>query len=183
VFKHTPNILNGEKMDIFLLVLRLVHVFAGALWIGGALMMNFFVGSSIRATTQAEEQFADYLKAGTRLSTPLTVSAILTILAGGILYWRNSQGFTSLWMSAGPGIGYGIGAVSALAGFVFGIMLGQLNKKIIWIRGEIKGGKPTPEQLAQLRKIQNQFKVISPINASSLIIAVVFMSIARYMVF
>ena len=94
-----------RKMDILLLVLRLVHVFAGALWIGGALMMNFFVGSSIRATTQAEEQFADYLKAGTRLSTPLTVSAILTILAGGILYWRDSQGFTSLWMSTGPGIG------------------------------------------------------------------------------
>ena len=170
-------------MDIFLLVLRLVHVFGGIFWVGGALMMNFFIGPTIGATAQAGKQFAGHLMTRTRLSMSLTISAILTVLAGGFLYWHDSQGFTSLWMSAGPGVGFGIGAVSALIGFVFGIMVGQLNKKMALIGSQIKEGGPTPEQLMQLQKIQNQLKVVSPINASSLIIAAVFMSIARYMVF
>ena len=146
-------------------------------------MMNFFIGPTIGATAQAGKQFAGHLMTRTHLSMALTISAILTVLAGGFLYWHDLQGFTSLWMSAGPGIGFSIGAVSALIGFVFGIMLGQLNKKMALIGSQIKEGEPTPEQLAQLQKIQNQLKVVSPINAGSLIIAVVFMSIARYLVF
>lgn len=170
-------------MDIFLLVLRLVHVFGGIFWVGGSLMMNFFIGPTIGATAQAGKQFVGHLMTRTNLPMALTISAILTVLAGGFLYWHDSQGFTSLWMSAGPGIGFGIGAVSALIGFVFGIMVGQLNTKMALIGSQIKDGGPTPEQLAQLQKVQNQLKVVSPINAGSLIISVVFMSIARYLVF
>jgi uncharacterized membrane protein len=170
-------------MDIFLLVLRLVHVLGGIFWVGGALMMNFFIGPTIGATAQAGKQFAGHLMTRTQLSMTLTTSAVLTVLAGGFLYWRDSQGFTSLWMSAGPGIGFSIGAVSALIGFVFGMMSGQLNKKMALIGSQIKEGGPTPDQLAQLQKIQDQLKVVSPINAGSLIISVVFMSIARYLVF
>ena len=115
-------------MDIFLLVLRLVHVFSGVFWVGGALMMNFFIGPTIGATAQAGKQFAGHLILRTRFVTAMTSAAILTVLAGGFLYWRDSQGLTSLWMSAGSGIGYGIGGVSALIGFIFGAMFGQLNR-------------------------------------------------------
>jgi len=180
--KIQPHIFKGEKMDIFLLVLRLVHVFSGVFWVGGALMMNFFIGPTIGATAQAGKQFAGHLILRTRFVTAMTSAAILTVLAGGFLYWRDSQGFTSLWMSAGSGIGFSIGAVSALVGFVFGAMFGQLNKKMAQIGSQIKG-EPTPEQLAQLRKIQNQLKVIAPIQTISLIIAVVFMATARYLIF
>lgn len=170
-------------MDIFLLVLRLVHVLGGIFWVGGALMMNFYIGPTIGATAQAGKQFAGHLMTKTSLSMALTISAILTVLAGGFLYWHDSQGFTSLWMSAGPGVGFGIGAVLALIGFVFGIMLGQLNKKMALVGSQIKEGGPTPEQLAQLQEVQNQLKVVSPINAGSLMLAVTFMAIARYLVF
>ena len=40
-------------MDIFLLLLRLVHILSGVLWVGGALMMNFFIVPTIGATAQA----------------------------------------------------------------------------------------------------------------------------------
>ncbi len=169
-------------MDIFLLLLRLVHVVGGVFWVGGALMMNFFIIPTIGATAQAGQQFAGYLMTRTRISAALSASAILTILAGFFLYWHDSQGFTSQWMQAGSGIGFSIGAVLALVGFIFGIILGQLNKKMAFVGSQIKG-EPTPEQLAELQKIRSQIKVISPINVLSLLLAVVFMSIARYMVF
>jgi uncharacterized membrane protein len=169
-------------MDIYLLVLRLIHVFGGIFWVGGSLMMNFFIGPTIGATAQAGKQFIGHLMTKTRFSMTITISAILTVLAGGLLYWRDSQGFTSLWMSAGSGIGFSIGAVSALIAFVFGLMLGQLNQKMAQVGSQIKG-EPTPEQLAQLQEIQNRLKVVSPINVISIIVATLFMSIARYMVF
>ena len=136
-------------MDVFLLVVRLVHVFGGVLWVGGALIMNFFIGPTIGATAQAGKQFAGYLMTSTRFVAVMSSAAGLTILAGGFLFWRDSQGFTSLWLRAGSGIGYSIGGAAGLIGFVFGIIFGQLNKKMALIGGEIKG-EPTPEQLGQL---------------------------------
>jgi uncharacterized membrane protein len=170
-------------MDIYLLVLRLVHVFGGIFWVGGALMMNFFIGPTIGATAQAGKQFMGHLMVRMRLSTVMTIIAILTLLAGGLLYWRDSQGFTSMWMSAGSGIGFGIGGVAGLIGFIFGAMFGQANKKMALVGSQIKDGAPTPEQLAQLQNAQRILKVVTPLHVSFLIVAAVFMSIARYMVF
>jgi uncharacterized membrane protein len=172
-----------KKMNIYLLVLRLVHVFGGIFWVGGAFMMNFFIGPAIGATAQAGKQIMGHLMVRMRLSTVMTTIAILTLLAGGLLYWHDSQGFTSMWMSAGSGIGFGIGGAAGLLGFVFGAMFGQSNKKMALIGSEIKDGKPTPEQLAQLQKIQEMLKVVTPLHVSFLIVAAVFMSIARYLVF
>jgi uncharacterized membrane protein len=169
-------------MDIFLLVLRLVHVFGGIFWVGGALIMSLFIGPTIGATAQTGKQFAGHLMLKTRFSMAMTIAAVLTVLAGGFLFWRDSQGFTSAWMSAGSGIGFSIGGVAALVGFIFGSMFGQLNKKLSLIGSQIKG-EPTPEQLAQLQNVQKQLKVITPIHIISLIIAAIFMSIARYFVF
>ncbi len=170
-------------MDIFLLVLRLVHILAGVFWVGGALIMGFFIGPSIGATAQAGKQFAGHLMLRTRLVTAMTNAAILTVLAGGILYWRDSQGLTSMWMHAGSGIGYAIGGVAGLIGSIFGIAFGRFNRRMALIGAEIKGGEPTPEQLALLQDIQKKIKMVSPIHLGSIMLALLLMAIARYLIF
>jgi len=170
-------------MDIFLLVLRLVHILAGVFWVGGALIMGFFIGPSIGATAQAGKQFAGHLMLRTRLVTAMTNAAILTVLAGGILYWRDSQGLTSMWMHAGSGIGYAIGGVAGLIGSIFGIAFGRFNRRMALIGAEIKGGEPTPEQLALLQDIQKKIKMVSPIHLGSIMLALALMAIARYLIF
>jgi uncharacterized membrane protein len=174
--------LKEKKMDVFLLVMRLLHVFGGVVWVGGALIMNFYIVPTIGATAQAGKQFAGHLMLKTRFSMMMSAAAILTVLAGGYFYWRDSQGFTSGWTSAGPGIGFGIGGAAALVGFVFGIMVGQLNKKMSVIGGQIKG-EPTSEELAQFQGVQKQLKLVGTVNVVSLIIATVFMSVSRYLIF
>ena len=169
-------------MNIYLLVLRLVHVSAGIFWVGGALLMNFFIGPSIGATAQAGQQFAGYLMTKTRLVTVMTAAAILTVLAGALLYWRDSQGLTSAWMQASPGIGYAIGGFAGLLSFIFGIMFGQLNKKIALLGGQIKG-QPTQEQLAQLQDLRKRITRITPLHSASMIVTVILMATARYFTF
>ena len=170
-------------MNIFLLVLRLVHVFGGILWVGGALFMNFFIGPTIGSTAQVGKQFAGHLMLRTQLVNVMTTAAISTVLAGGFLYWRDSQGLTSGWMYAGSGIGFGVGGVFGLIGAVFGSTFGKLNRKMASIGAEIKDGKPSPEQIGMIQKIQGQLKIITPIHVFSLIIAAVLMSVARYLTF
>jgi hypothetical protein len=112
----------------------------------------------------------------------MSAAAGLTILAGFLLYWHDSTGFTSSWMQSGAGIGFGIGAVFAIVGFVFGIMVGQTTKAMAQLGSQFQG-KPSDEQLANMRDLQKKQGLYSKTTSILLILALIFMSIARYFVF
>lgn len=169
-------------MDLLMLMLRLLHILGGVFWVGGALAMNFFVGSTIRATGDAGKQFAGHLMGRTRFSQYMSVSGMLSIIAGFILYGIDSSWFTSAWQSSGPGIGFGIGALFAIIGMVTGIMNGGNNRKMGSLGAQIQG-KPTSEQAAQLAAIQKQQSWVVPVNTYSLLLSLAFMAIARYLRF
>lgn len=162
--------------------LRFIHIGAGIFWVGGALMMYFFIGPTIGATAEAGQKFVGHLMSKARLSQWMTLAAILTILAGAALYWIRSDGFTSSWMQSSAGTGFSIGAVFALIGFGAGLMVGAGTSALGRLGAQTQG-KPTPEQLQQMQAIQKRLAVVGPINAYSLILAVLFMAIARYFVF
>ena len=144
--------------------------------------MNFFVAPTLRATGDAGKQFAGHLMGKTRFTTIMTISAYSTVIAGFLLYGLDSQWFTSAWQSSGAGIGFGIGALFALVGVISGIMNGNNNQKMAKLGAQIQG-KPTPEQATAMGAIQKQQGWVIPVNTYSLLLAVFFMAIARYLVF
>lgn len=163
-------------------LLRILHILAGVFWVGGALVMNFFIGPSLRATGDAGRQFAGYLLGQTRFSTALTGSAFLSVAAGFLLYGIDSSWFTSAWQTSGAGIGFGAGALFALVGLITGIMNGN-NIKTMGRLGAQVQGRPTAEQVARLSSIQRQQAWVVPVNSYSLVLAVLLMAIARYLRF
>jgi len=169
-------------MNIYLLILRLVHIIAGIIWGGGALIMEFFIGRTIAETGETGQKFVQHLMNKVRFHTFMTVMAFSTILAGALLYWHDSAGFSSAWMNSSAGIGFGIGAVFGLIAFVFGAIFGASNAKLGEVGSQIQG-KPTAEQLAQIQAVQKRIKAVSPIHVYSMILAIIFMAIARYFVF
>jgi uncharacterized membrane protein len=169
-------------MDIVLLVLRLLHVAAGIFWVGAALLMNFFIGPSIQATLPAGQQFSGYLMTKTRFKDAMTASALITVIAGTVLYLMHSQIFSSGWTFSGAGIGFGIGGVFGILGAIFGAMFGSLTTQMALIGTQIKG-QPSPDQLAEMQSIQKRIKLISPIHVASIILSTILMSVARYLVF
>jgi uncharacterized membrane protein len=168
-------------MDYFLLALRLIHILGGIFWVGGALFMNFFIGPTVVATADVGQKFMGQLMAKAGVSRRMTAAAIATVLAGAALYWIDSDGFTSGWLDSGPGIGFGIGAFFALIGLGAGMLVGR-NATALGRLGAQVQGKPTPEQLQKLQAIQKQQSIVGPLNVYSLILAAVFMAIARYLV-
>jgi uncharacterized membrane protein len=169
-------------MNYLTLILRLVHIIGGILWVGAALMMNFFIAPTLRATGDAGKQFAGHLMAKTRFTPIVTVSAYATVIAGFLLYGIDSDWFMSPWQSSGAGVGFGVGALFGLVGLVTGFMNGGNNRKLAQLGAQILG-KPTPEQAAQLGAIQKQQGWVVPANTYSLLLAVFFMAIARYLFF
>jgi uncharacterized membrane protein len=172
----------GDLMSILIIVLRLVHIVAAIVWGGGALIMEFFIGRSIAATGEAGQKFVQHLMNTVRMHKFMTVAALATVLAGVWLYWIDSNGFSSAWMTSGAGIGFGIGAVFGLIAFVFGAIFGSSNAKLGEVGAQVKG-KPTAEQLAQIHALQKRIKTVSPIHVFSMILAMIFMATARYFTF
>lgn len=169
-------------MDYVFLILRIIHIVAGVFWVGGVLMMTFFVGPTIGATAEAGQKFVGHLMGNLKFSARMSVAAGLTILAGFILYWIDSNGFSSPWMRSGPGIGFGIGAAFGLVGFVYGILIGRTTKAMAEVGAKLQG-PPSPDQMAQLqdlRKKQNTYSIVSTVVLS---LSVIFMAVARYLAF
>ena len=111
-------------MHTLTIVLRFIHVVGGAFWFGSAIMMGFFISPTIAATAEAGQKFMGYLVNKARIHNVIAISAILTVLAGGGLYWIDSGGFTSAWTRSGAGSVFGIGGFFGIIGLIFGLLVG-----------------------------------------------------------
>jgi uncharacterized membrane protein len=169
-------------MNYVIIALRIIHILAGIFWVGGTLIMAFFIVPTVGAMEEAGQKFIGYLMQNLKFSMRMSAAAGLTVLAGAILFWIDSKGFTSAWMSSGAGRGFGIGAGFAIIGFVFGILIGRTMKAMAALGAQFTG-KPTSEQSVQMQILRKQQALYSNITSASLLLAVIFMSAARYFTF
>ena len=169
-------------MNVLIIVLRLLHIVAGVFWVGAAMVSTFFLSPAVAATGEAGRAFMDYLITKARISTRISAASGTTVLAGAILYWLDSQGFTSSWTTSGPGIGFALGAVLALVGMGLGALVGASAKKLGAIAAAAKG-KPSAAQLAELKAAQASMSRASLWSTVLLVISLVCMATARYWLF
>ena len=166
-------------MNVFMIVLRLIHILSGVFWVGGAMISYFFLSPAVAATGMAGQQMMGHIVNKGRMTMRLTIAAILTVLAGAILYWTDSRGLTSPWTSSGPGFGFALGALFALVGLGFGMVVGQSFQNLGRLAAAAQG-KPSPDQLSQMQAIQKRLATASTINTFALILALACMATARY---
>jgi uncharacterized membrane protein len=169
-------------MTYLIWLLRIIHIVGGVIWVGGTLIMTFFIGPTVSATDEAGQRFVGHLMNNLKFSNRMAAASGATVLAGVILYWIDSQGFTSAWMTSGAGRGFGIGAAFALIGFVYGMLIGRTTKAMAQLGAQMQGN-PSSAQLAQLQTIRKQQATYSIISTVTLLLSVIFMSIARYLQF
>lgn len=167
-------------MTYYIWLLRIVHIVAGVFWVGGTLIMTFFVAPTIGAIGEAGQKFMGHLMNNLKFSQRMSVAAGLTAVAGILLYWHDSSGFTSAWMHSGAGVGFGIGSFFGIIGFGSGLMVGRVSRSMAQLGGQMQG-EPTPEQINEMKALQGKQGTYSKVTAAALILSLIFMSIARYM--
>lgn len=171
-------------MDWYVIVLRVIHIAAGVFWVGAAFVLFLFIQPSARATGPAGQEFMGHLTTRKKLPLAVLLSGVVTVLAGLLLYWRASGGLDTAWISSGPGISFTVGAVAAIVTLALGLAvtkpsidrMGALGQQIA-----SGGGPPTPEQVAELQRLQARTVLVGRISLVLLAVAVVAMAIARYL--
>jgi uncharacterized membrane protein len=171
-------------MNLYLiLLLRIIHIVAGVCWVGGAVVHTLFIEPSAKATAPDSRKFIQYLMGRRKYGAFMGITSLLTVLAGGLLYWRSSAGFQWAWIQSGPGLMFTVGAVIGLAVYLWGTLLiapraarlGALGAQL-----EAAGGPPTPDQAAELRRLDKEMSFIGRVDFVLLAIALFAMATARY---
>ncbi len=171
-------------MDIVMIVLRLIHIFAGIFWAGAAFFLLLVLMPALNAMGQEGNRFRQVFIARSRFITVMPIASLLTTVAGVLLFVRVSDHFNSDWLSSDGGIVLSIGALAGLLAFGHG--LGTTNvtfrKSAALIKAiEAQGSPPTESQLAQLQALGQRGASSARISTLLLIISIAGMSAARYM--
>lgn len=169
-------------MNYYLLVLRILHIGGGVLWVGSTLILATVINPALKKTDESGQKFVDYLVKHHRFGTESASAGALAGLAGLLLYWRDSVGLTSGWMTSSTGIGFAVGALFGLIGFMFGFLNDRNMKVMLQLREQFQGS-PTDEQMSELQLLGKQQNMYLSICTVSLILALWIMATARYFVF
>lgn len=160
-------------------LLRIIHIVGGVFWVGGTLMMTFFIGPTVGAIGESGQKFVGHLMNNLKFSNRMAIASGATVLAGFIMYALDARA-GSAWLRSSFAIGLGIGAIFALIGFISGILIGRTIKAMVQLGGQIQG-KPSSDQMTRLQELSKRQSTYSVIATLSLVLATVFMAIARYL--
>lgn len=171
---------------LYLILLRLIHIVAGALWVGAAVAYFLFFGPTAKGLGPAGPKFMQELVGKYRYPLFMNGASILAILSGLGLLWFASGGLNGAWFTTGPGLGFTIGSLAGLAAFsvgFFGIRpraeaLGALGAAIA-----AAGGPPTPQQGAELGRLDAEIHFYERWDVLLLVVSLVMMATARYWIF
>ena len=169
-------------MNILIILLRILHIVAGISWAGGGIHYFLFIGPTAKATAPESQKFMSYLMEQRRWTRFMSAMSLLTVLAGGALYYRLGS-VNWGWVVTPPGIGFTIGALTGIFLFAAGHLLlaprinamGKISQEI-----QANGGSASAQQAARLSQIQKEMDIIGTVDFVLIMIAVLTMSTARY---
>ena len=167
-------------MNILFISLRLIHILAGTFWVGAAVVTTAFLMPAARAIGPEGGKFVQFVLGKQRMSNYISLSAILTTLAGIALYWMKTGGLQSAWIFTSAGLIITIGAITGIAAAILGgVVTAPTAARMEALSKEMQsaGGPPKPEQLAQLQGLQKRLGQAGLWGTILLVITVVTMAI------
>jgi uncharacterized membrane protein len=166
-----------------MLLLRLIHILAGVFWAGSAFVLAGFLIPTVRETGAEGGRFMGHLVTRRRLPVFIGIAMLLTVLSGLTMYGRTAAATHGTWPGTAPGIGYGVGGLAALLGGIIGMGVSGAAAKRMSAIGQSVGatGRPSPEQLAEIQRLQGRMQLGGRIAAGLIAVAVIAMATARYL--
>jgi small-conductance mechanosensitive channel len=171
-------------MDVYMVILRVVHIFAGVLWAGWAFAMVGFIEPASKAAGPEGPRFMQTLTGKTKLLQTMLVAPLLVIFTGLLMYWPASGGLSGRWLVSGAGLAVTIKSLAGILAFVSGLVISRpAAERLAALSKEVQsaGKPPSPQQLGQLRVQGEQLSRGGLYSAILLGITVVGASVARFL--
>jgi uncharacterized membrane protein len=167
-----------------LLVMRVVHVVASTIWVGGAVIVAAFVLPAARASGSGGAAVLRELTAVRKLPEVLLGLAILTLASGAYLLWVASGGAKLAWFHSRPALGYTFGAAVTVLAFLIGLLINvPTARRLGKLTSEIKasGAAPTAAQAETLRRHAQRLLRGTRAVATLVAVSAALMAVARYL--
>lgn len=168
-------------MDVYMIILRLIHILAGVLWAGWAFVSLAFIEPATRAAGPEGGKFMQALSGKTKLIQTMLIAPLLVIFTGVLMYWQVSGGLSRSWLVLAPGLALTIGSLAGILAFVLGLVINRpAADRLAALSREMQsvGGPPSSEQMAELRAQQQRLSMGGLYGAILLAIAVIGMASA-----
>ena len=162
--------------------LRLLHILSGAFWYGAVIFSVRFLMPSLRAVGPAAGPVMAQLNQR-KMSVALMGAAFVNLGSGIWLMVIVSGGAPGEWMKTGMGRTIGAGAACAILAMIVGMIV---NPPAVRRMGQIaaaaaqRGGPPSPEEAAEVQRLQKRMASANVFVAILLTLAVSAMAVARY---
>ena len=162
---------------VVLFLLRDIHIVGAVFWVGGVVVLTLFVLPAARSTAPSGQQMLMDIMLRRKLSVYLIVAAILTTLAGLLLYGRNMSLSGGAWGRSSMGIGMTIGAICSIIAVIIGMSISAPAAKKLAGAGA-PGATPLSDE--ERNRLQRRGELASHIVLFLLAIAALTMATARY---
>jgi len=170
-------------MDLYLFILRVLHIVAGVFWAGGIFMLAMFIMPSINSSMPEGGKVMQRMMAAYKFPLYMTTAGSLTALSGILMYINLSLGFSMEWIGSAHGLCLTIGGLSAIIAFLLGLFvnkpradkIGRIGKAVMQA-----GGKPTESQMAEMTALRMGITSMTKTMAVLVLIAVLGMAMAKY---
>lgn len=165
------------------IALRIIHIVSGIFWVGGAMVVAWFVLPSVRALGPAGGPVMNQLAQVRKLPLRLLTAGWVTVLAGLALYARAGSLNSSAWYTTRAGLTFGIGGVLGLGVVLmgtFGNLPTARRMGVVAAQLQASPGQPAPELAAEMQRLQLRLKRLAETAAILLLIAAIAMAIARF---
>lgn len=173
-------------LAFYLIFLRFVHVVASVCWAGGGFVFFLFIEPTAKALAPDGMQFVQYMVNKRRFAIFMVISSTLTVLSGALLVWQVASGHWLAWLQTGPGLGFALGSLVGIVVYCIGMFgVNPRAKRMAEIGAQIQsaGGPPTPEQGAELQKLDREMAKYSLADFVLVAVSLVLMATARYWTF
>jgi uncharacterized membrane protein len=169
-------------VQIYLTVLRIIHIFAAVTWVGGGIFLMSVLTPTVRDAGPDGGRFMLQLAKYGRWGRVLTMSAILTVLAGLLLFWPTSSGLNQAWLKSPNGITLTIGSIVGILALGHGAFVtSPITGKMGVVAKQIldQKGPPPADLMKQAQELGVKLGQHTTISVALGAIALLFMAAAQ----
>jgi uncharacterized membrane protein len=166
-----------------IIVLRLIHILSGAFWFGSVFTNFVFVQPAVLALGAEGQRVMVHVLRDRRFLDAVLGAALLTGIAGGILFLRDSGGLQLSFVFGASGIGFTVGGVAGLLALLVFVFVGYpTTRRVVAISSRLEAERrpPTPEEQALLARSQSVLRPLGVVVLVLVGIAAAAMATARY---
>jgi hypothetical protein len=162
---------------VFMIGMRLIHVVAGAAWVGSALiLMLFVIPVALRSGIEGSRFIQRMVQAG--LVRWMASVSGATVLAGFALYARDSRIGGPGWSGTPAGMALGIGgALGFVAAVIATAYVGRAAKQLANLGDRIGSDEAAPARMLAERQLVSGGRIAGLL----LIFSTAAMAVARYL--